>query len=449
MGASAVSRALAIAGGFAVNAFLARHLPLADFAYLGVLVAMATIAVLLLQFGYQTSIVRMAGEAAHSGETDELAHSLLAGTVTIVLVSLLFAPVFVLGANLFLPVTSQGPADTGLLLLSLAFIAGLALNNFYGEALRGLGRVGSAASLTGMGHHGGIARVVLILGASALATLVFELDLRSFLVLAVASSLVVAGWSVVLLKRDCRTPVSATAAWAAFRVKAKHNATVLSGQLMQTLAGFNIASLMAGAFLPVQQVALYVAADQVMILLNAPKNLLESSAPKLMIVAHRDGDLETLERVMRVGASASLLVCLAAAIVLVLGGEALFRLLFGKGYEGGWDYLAIFLPGIVFHAASGTAARALLLLGFEQQFLRYSIICSVITIPIYALAAHSFEGTGLAASVSLMLVLHNVGFLVMTRRLLGVKGYAYISPSAYAGIVRQAYATLALKSRPN
>lgn len=438
MGASAISRALAIAGGFAVNAFLARHLPVADFAYLGVLVALATIAVLVLQFGYQTSIVRVAGEAYHSGDTGELTHNLVAGSLTILAVSVVFAPLFVFGANIFLPTTSSGPADTGLLLLSLAFIAGLALNNFYGEALRGLGHVASAASLTGMGHHGGIARVMFILIAAGLVTIVFELDLQTFLIVAIGSSIAVAGWSVALLARDCRHPVSANAAWSAFRVKSGHNATVLAGQLMQTLAGFNIASLMAGAFLPVQQVAFYVAADQVMILLNAPKNLLESSAPKLMIVAHRDGDSATLEKVMRAGASAALVVCFAASVVLVLGGAAIFGLLFGSGFEGAWPYLAVFLPGILFHAASGTAARALLLLGFEKQFLRYSIVCSVLTIPIYALAARYFEGVGLAATVSLMLVLHNIGFLVMVKRLIGVKGYAYVRPAAYLKIVRDA-----------
>lgn len=437
MGASAISRALAMLAALTLNALIARQLPSSDYAYLGVLIAISAIFMVVLQMGYQTSIVRVAGEAIHDDEWNKLSAGLLAGTLAVGAATAILFPVFLVAAPRFFPTPSVGGPDIGLLALTAVHMAMMALNIFYAEALRGLGRVGAAATLSGSGQHGGIARGLLLLAIAMPLALMNLLSLKLVLGIGIAASCMTALVSLRMLARYCPTRPTPGLAWQQFRDGFSQNATILSAEFLQLVAGLHMATLVGSTILPVEALALFVAAMQLANILGAPLLLFNGSSPKLLIAAYRSGNLAELESLLRIGASMALVFCAGAAAVLVGGGSSLFGLIFGDRYASAATLFALLVPGLLFSAFGGTAARLLLLLGFERSYLRFSIASAVIVPLSFVFAASAYGSHGLALAASLVLLAQNTVLVIIVRRLVGVWTIAYLNPGKYVHVIKR------------
>lgn len=437
-------------GSLAINAVLARSLTVSEYAYLGVLIALSAVLMVFLQFGYQTSIVKIAGEASHSRETSDLTASLSAGTaVTILLSAITLVPLLYL-RQFVLPEINGQPPSTPIVFMTMLFTATLALNVFYAEAIRGLGMVGTASSLTGMGQHGGVARAGLVLVLCAPLALLGSLTLERTLALSCLASVLVSVWSVAVLHRHAPAFASPSVMWRSFSGHAALNTQMMFGQLLQLFASQHATLVIGGALLSGRPLAMLVAAQQLRNILTAPMTLFNGASPKLLIHAYRNGDKRELERLMRLGTSMAFVFVICSSAVMLAGGSRLFVVLFGSKYAGAAPFFAILVPGLAAFAMGGTAGRALILLGHQRAFLYYSILVAAITVPSNVWATQAFGAYGLAIATTIVLIFQNLILVLMVRRLLGVWSHAYLSPREYlalaGGIKRRVLRKMARKA---
>lgn len=437
LGLSAVSRAGAMVGSLAINALLARTLTVSEYAYVGVLIALSAVAMVFLQFGYQTAIVKTAGEASHSGDMTQLSNNLGAGTLVTVLLGLVtLVPLMVRRAAILPDVNGAPPSDT-VVLLTMAFTTTLALNVFYAEAIRGLGRVGTASSLTGMGQHGGIARASFILAMAAPLAFFHVLNLETTLALSSLASIAVCGWSLGILRRVAPVLASPAATWRAFARDVQLNVQMMLGQILQLFASQHATLVIGGILLSGKPLALLVAAQQLRNILTAPMTLFNGASPKLLIHAFQNGDYEELQKLMRLGTSMALVFVLGASAVLLAGGSQLFTFLFGAKYGEAAPYFAVLVPGLVAFAMGGTAGRALILLGHQRLFMYYSIFIAAVTVPSSVWATQTYGAMGLASMTSAVLIVQNVILVLIARKVIGVWSHAYLSPGQYLALFAQ------------
>ncbi len=418
-------------GSLAINALLARTLTVSEYAYVGVLIALSAVAMIFLQFGYQTAIVKTAGEASNSGDMTQLSNSLVAGTVATVLLGALSLVVLMPLRSAILPDVNGAAPSSIIVALTATFTTTLALNVLYAEAIRGLGRVGTAASLTGIGPHGGIVRAGLIIAMAAPLALVRRLDLETVLTLSSIASLAVCYWSASILRRVVPALASPTAAWRAFFRDAPLNLEMMIGQSLQLFSTQYGTLIIGGALLSGEPLALLVAAQQLCNILSAPVTLFNSASPNFIIHAFHNGRYEELEKIMRLGTTAALIFVIGFSTLVLFLGPLVFVILFGYKYAEASHYFIVLIPGLIAFAIGGAAGRALILLGHQRLFMFCSILIAAIVVPANIWASKTYGAMGLAVTSSVVLILQNVVLVILARKFVGVWSHAYLSPREY------------------
>lgn len=426
----------------AIGAVTARALTTSEFAFVGVLISFSTVFVIFLQFGYQTGITRIAGEASHVGDRDAVGSAIWAGTAAIILLSLICLPLFGKFAEPLLPEVNGSPPTQTIVWLALIYCVALALCVMYAEAIRGLGQIGWAASLTGLGQHGGVLRGVIIFTAALLVAYVGKLDLTAILLIAILASLIAAVVAIVRISRTEKVLVSPSLVMNQFAGNLRSNLQLMAGQLLQVLASQNAMLIVAGALLSGAPLAMVVAAQQVRNILTSPMTLFNGAAPKLIIHAHRDGDLPELERLVRLGATLATLIVLLVAPFFLLFGRPIFSLIFGRGYGDASVYFSLIIPGLLAFAMGGSAGRLMVLCGRERAFMYYSLTMASLSIPTMVWSAKTYGATGISIATSVILILQNLVLVLLVRHFFHIWPQAYLAPRHYRSLVRSLVAAL-------
>ena len=151
--AVAASRALGFPLALAVSMWLTRVLTREEFAFFGVLSSLAILFAMFAQAGFQTSVVRLLGEA-EAGETEFRKPSIFYASVIVtfafsVILAVLF---YVAGRGLLPDIAAQ---SDWLFFLAALLLVSRSINTVAAQALRGIGRVGASANLSGQGEQGG------------------------------------------------------------------------------------------------------------------------------------------------------------------------------------------------------------------------------------------------------------------------------------------------------
>lgn len=448
LGVSSASRAIAMIVSLAIGAVTARALTTSEFAFFGVLISFSTVFVIFLQLGYQTGITKIAGEASHGGDRSAVGAAIWAGTAAILLLALLSLPLLANFAGEFLPrVNGAQPSNTVIGMVVIYCVA-LALCIMFAEAIRGLGHIGWAASLTGMGQNGGIVRGGIILAAAGVLALISSLDLVVMLIIASLASLVAAIISLMKIARSEDLAIRPAKIAREFKGHLGTNLRLMAGQLLQVLASQNAMLIVAGAILSGAPLAMVVAAQQVRNVLTSPMTLFNGAAPKLIIHAHRDGDKAELERLVRLGASLATIIVILVAPAFLLFGRLIFSLIFGTGFGDAAFYFSLLIPGLLAFAMGGSAGRLMVLCGRERAFMYYSLAMAAISIPALVWAASTHGAVGISIATSAILLVQNVILVVLVRRYFQIWPHAYLAPRHYVALGRSLSARLRRRRNP-
>lgn len=407
--------------GLLVEAGLVRVLAPADYAQWGQVLAFSVIAIVLVQWGYQTSAMILFARSETDGPT--LAERLCAALLLWSGAALFGAGMLALTFGVLFP----GLTGSGATLAAICvFTFARALNTALAEGLRGLDQTGAAAGLTGLGQHGGPLRVLML----GLALLVLQSLDALTLISALWASTLASALSALLALAQMRPFLSgpgvrAVRVWRALRDDFALNTRLCLSQLLLLGSSRFAAILIGGALGLGAGLVPLLLALQLAQLIAAPLTIINGAIPARLTACKGAGQQQSLAALLRSCASLGFASSLLLAGGFALGGPALFHFGFGSAGAQAYPIFLLLLPGFLANSFAGPAGRALSLLGQEQAFLRVAAISAVFALPLYVLAGQIWGTPGLAAAISLVMGGQNLMLVLAQRRRLGVWGYAF------------------------
>ncbi|MBX7457234.1 oligosaccharide flippase family protein [Qipengyuania sp. 1NDH17] len=432
--AVAASRALGFPLALGVSMWLTRVLTREEFAFFGVLSSLAILFAMFAQAGFQTSVVRLLGEAEAGDETFKKPSIFYASVIVTFVFSLILAILFYFVGRGLLP-DIAGQSDWLFFLAAILLVA-RSVNTVAAQALRGIGRVGASANLSGQGEQGGMIRCLAILAGFALVVTTGVLTLEAAIWVAIAASVLCALWSAIILLRHTGMRFDARDIARTMNSRKQDNFNMMLSEALVYWTGVSAAVVIGGALVDAAAIAGMVAAFQLRNILTSPMTMIAGAVPNILIRLHREGDKEELERVLRTTASVSFVICLAACLFLLAIGPAGLRLIFGPDYGDAYYHLAIISGGIVFFVYCGLSGQSLLLLGDTRVQRRVMLVVTAITMPAYILLAIYLGAYGVSIGLVISMVLQKGLMIRAVRQNLDISTNAYLDPREYARAFR-------------
>ena len=427
--AVAASRALGFPLALGVSMWLTRVLTREEFAFFGVLSSLAILFAMFAQAGFQTSVVRLLGEAEAGDETFNKPSIFYASAIVTIVFSLVLAVLFYFVGRGLLP-DIAGKSDWLFFLAAILLVA-RSVNTVAAQALRGIGRVGASANLSGQGEQGGMIRCLAILAGFALVVSTGVLTLEAAIWIAIAASVLCAIWSAMILLRHTGTRFDARDIARTMNSRKQENFNMMLSEALVYWTGVSAAVVIGGALVDAAAIAGMVAAFQLRNILTSPMTMIAGAVPNILIRLHRGGDKEELERVLRTTASVGFVICLAACLLLLAIGPSGLRLIFGPGYGDAYYHLAIISGGILFFVYCGLSGQSLLLLGDTRVLRRVMLVVTAITMPAYILLAIYMGAYGVSIGLVISMVLQKGLMIRAVRQNLEISTNAYLHPKEY------------------
>lgn len=399
---------------FGVSAILARTMGPENYGVYAFALAVLTIIGLPAHIGMPQLLVRETAHAAAEKDWPKL-RGLWRWTNRLSL-SISFIAVTIVGA---LYVTLEESPQTTTLIAGAALIPLIALGNLRAASLRGLRRVVIGqipVSVIRPGTMLAMLAVSIFFGAEKAFS---EPDVA--MIYYVTSALIgflVASW---FLARK-RPPEIQTAG-----VDSADSATWLRSLLPLTLlAGFQVINnqadiLIMGVFRSDAEVGVYRAVFQTALLVVFGFQAMNQMLQPHFAHLYKQGELEKLERLVRLGARAILALALPPVLALVFSGGPILELVFGASYRVGAVTLAILAVGQGFKAAMGSSISILTMTGNEKTASRLGLIAIGVNLVLNVILVPIWGGPGAAVATFASIVIWHVQATIWTARNLKMK----------------------------
>ncbi len=428
------SRILGFPLALAVSMWLTRELTREEFAYFGILSSLSMLFALFAQAGFQTSVVRLLGEAEAGDRSFKKPSIFYASIIVTLVLSLVLGTLFYLFGRGLLP-DIAGQSDW-LFLLAAGLLVARSVNTVAAQALRGIGRVGASANLSGQGDQGGMIRCIAILAGFGLVVATGLLTLEAAIIVAIAASVLCAIWAAVIVLRHTGSEFDAADVARTINNRKRDNFNMMLSESLVYWTGAAAALVIGGMLVEAAAIAGMVAALQLRNILTSPMTMIAGAVPNILIRLHREGDKEELERVLRTTATVGFVICLSACLFLLALGPAGLRLIFGPDYGDAYYHLVIISAGVVFFVYCGLSGQTLLLLGDTRVQRRVMLIVTAITIPAYIILAIYFGAYGVSMGLFISMVLQKGLMIRAVRQNLDISTNAYLDPREYARAFR-------------
>jgi O-antigen/teichoic acid export membrane protein len=297
-----------------------------------------------------------------------------------------------------------------------AFVAGVAALPFLA-----LGKVGQGG-LMGLHHiiSGQLpdyvlrpAVLVALVGIAALAGIVMDAPLAAGLYTVSVAVAAVAALALlyVRLPREMRAAVPAYRdrewARAAIALGLISGAAILNSQVGVTLLGIMSTPDSAGLYAVAQRGALLVAFP-----LSAVSVAIAPTAARLWSM----GERQRLQGLVTLGAWGALLAAIPLVICYLVFGRTILEVLFGVGFVGAYEPLAILSIGQLVNAATGSVATLLVMTGHQREAAIGIGAGTIINLGAALALIPTLGTSGAALAAAIALTVSNIGLVVVSLR---------------------------------
>jgi O-antigen/teichoic acid export membrane protein len=163
--------------------------------------------------------------------------------------------------------------------------------------------------------------------------------------------------------------------------------------------------IILGLFRPSEDVGIYRVAAQGALLVAFPLFAISAALAPHISRLHAVGDKVRLQRMITLGARVAFLVALPLAVIFVVAGDNVLRLVFGESYARGHIALALLSAGFLLNTAAGLVATTLNMTGQERVTAAIfgltsvgNILLNWILIPVWGM-----NGAAVATAITLLL----------------------------------------------
>ncbi|MGO2498691.1 MAG: flippase [Vibrio litoralis] len=148
------------------------------------------------------------------------------------------------------------------------------------------------------------------------------------------------------------------------------------------------------------------------------------SGPKIATL-YKQGEIEATQVILKQSVQLSVLSSVPFAILLIVFGEPVIKLLFGHEYLPAAKLLTILCIGQIVNVCMGSVGQVLNMTGNERATLRAQLITLCIMIALLFVLIPLYQGVGAAIAVSIGLVTWNVIMAFDVYRLTGLKTWIF------------------------
>jgi O-antigen/teichoic acid export membrane protein len=405
--------------GFATGILLARSLGPSDYGTYTFVMAMVGFLTIPSELGIPGLAVREIAVANARKDWGTMRGFILRAHQGIAALSLLLIALGALGLVVF--GDRIDPVRRQCMWFALALVPLISLGALRAAMLRGLRKV-----LLGQLPEQVIRPAALLLLIVAILAFYRESMSPQTMVLAqIAATTIAFAWGLVVFVRH-RPPQLASAS-PAYQTSAWIRSTLpfgLSAALLLLNGRTDILAL--GLFHPDSEVGIYrVAVQMTLPVLFAQQAVNAIQAPHIAHL-YAAGDMTRLQRMVTQSSRAVLAVSASAALVVILFGEPLIRVLFGAEYTAAYVPLVILALGKTVNSAMGSVASLLNMTGHERDAMRSILVAAVLNVVLNVTLTPAWGMTGAAIATAATLVVWNVVMWHTVKRRIGIQSSAFL-----------------------
>jgi O-antigen/teichoic acid export membrane protein len=405
--------------GFATGILLARSLGPSNYGTYTFVMAMVGFLTIPSELGIPGLAVREIAVANARKDWGAMRGFILRAHQGIAALSLILIALGALGLVIF----GDGidPVRRQCMWLALALVPLISLGALRGAMLRGLRKV-----LLGQLPEQVIRPAALLLAVVLILVYAGEsMSPQTMLLAQIAATTVAFAWGLAVFVRH--RPPQLAAAQPTYRTSAWVRSTLpfgLSAALLLLNGRTDILAL--GLFHPDSAVGVYRVAVQLTLpVLFAQQAVNAIQAPHIAHL-YAAGDMKRLQAMVTQSSRAVLAVSAFAALVVILFGKPLIRLLFGAEYAAAYLPLVILAVGKTVNSAMGSVASLLNMTGHERDAMRSILIAAVLNVTLNVTLTPVWGMTGAAIATAATLVVWNVVMWHTVWKRIGIQSSAFL-----------------------
>lgn len=191
-----------------------------------------------------------------------------------------------------------------------------------------------------------------------------------------------------------------------------------------------------GYFVVKEEVALYGAALQIVVVLVIPVRIFNGVLPPVISNYYfNKKNIRSLERIVRSTATVSTVLALGGVLFMALFGKQVLILVFGDYYGGAYEILLFLLIGQSTTVFFGPSRQILKMTRNQRALFNINFVFGLLTVLITTFCAYAFGALGVAVGASTVLVVANYKLLALTRKLTGIRSMSFVRLPEFAEIL--------------
>ena len=397
--------------GLIVSGLLARLLTPDELGIYFLVWSFVTTFVVVSGLGMNQAVIRLVAEGMGTDRPGRARSAIRHAFLSSFLASLFLAVVF------FVSVHWVSPADWDMasrnqiaLLASIAIIVSTA-STLLPEVFRGFHEIRIAVLLSGLA---GSAIPAVLLGTLWLARAGSLPQVLLVPVIAGGVSILVGSW---LLRRTTR----GLGRDGELQLR---EVLIISAPLMVTSLIWTLKDRTAiwilGLFSTQADIAVYGAAERLMLMVVTPLLLVNFVIPPIVAEMYAQGERSQLEKTVRRVVTLASIPAFLALLVLLLFGSPILGLVYGDFYRQGDKILVILSVAQLVNVWAGSCGIVLMMTGYQVAMMQVTVFAGLVGIVLGVVLTSQFGASGMAIAASTALVVQNVGMWLSAKSKAGI-----------------------------
>jgi len=419
-----VGRSAIAIGVVLLNALVARLLTPTETGLFLLALSMVTVAAAIADFGLSKTLLRIIPDAVATNDEaralSHIRHVFIAASLTsLAVIIALLSPLGSWLAEKF----TNGYLLAELMPLVALWMAVTVISSLLAETCRAFHKIAAAifyaGALTGLGNI-----ILVCLGLMAAWYSAYTIDLRTVIILFIASGFILVLMASVNLRKRLLRPVD----FSIDKANKIRNIFILAWPFwissMALIVLTHAEIWILGYLRPPEEVAAFGLVAKVALLVSFPLVIANSVLPPIISELYAMADLKKMERMLRASAGVTTIAALLIFLLLMVLGDWLPQFLFGEYFSGNWGIMMILAVGWLFHVWAGSGGFVLSMTDNQKSGMIINLLVGGLTLLAGLWLTHRYGGLGMAIASSSGIILLNVLMLLVIRYKLGINVFA-------------------------